>query len=56
MDVNDINNLLKESNNAKVVINHTGAWNHCKLNREELKKKIITDNVYIPNDGETIIL
>ncbi|MDR1893309.1 MAG: MBL fold metallo-hydrolase [Spirochaetales bacterium] len=56
LDENDIKNIIKKTSKAKVIINHMDAWNHCFLTREKLKSILKYNNLYIPNDGETIIL
>jgi len=54
LDENDIRKILEESNNAKIIVNHMDAWNHCFLTKEKLRNMIINNNLYIPNDGEVI--
>ena len=51
---NDVKNILAAAPNAKLVLNHMDAWNHCILTKEKLRKAITHKNLYIPNDGETI--
>jgi len=54
LDENDIKNILKKTSNAKLIVNHMDAWNHCILTKEKLKTNVKSENLYVPNDGETI--
>jgi L-ascorbate metabolism protein UlaG (beta-lactamase superfamily) len=54
LDANDIKNILEIAPNAKMIVNHMDAWNHCSLTKEKLKNSIENRNLYIPEDGETI--
>lgn len=54
MDENDIKNIIEKTPDAKLIINHMDAWNHCVLSKEKLRNIISNDNLYIPNDGEII--
>jgi len=54
LDENDIKNILEKAPNAKIIVNHMGAWNHCLLTKEKLKNTIKNINLCIPNDGEII--
>ncbi|MDR1068758.1 MAG: MBL fold metallo-hydrolase [Clostridiales Family XIII bacterium] len=55
LNESDIKKIMESSKTAKIIINHMDAWNHCFLTRDTLKEMIQSDNLYIPNDGETII-
>ena len=50
----DIEKILEKDPSAKLIVNHLDAWNHCVLTRKKLKQLIHNENLYIPNDGETI--
>jgi L-ascorbate metabolism protein UlaG (beta-lactamase superfamily) len=56
MTKEDIQKLCQKAPAAKVIVVHLEAWNHCSLSRQELHEFIIeaalTEQVYIPNDGE----
>ena len=54
LDENDIKSILEKAPNAKIIVNHMDAWNHCLLTKEKLKKSVENKNLNIPNDGETI--
>ena len=54
LNEDDIKNILKKAPYAKLVVNHMDAWNHCFLTKEKLKNTITNENLFIPNDGETI--
>lgn len=58
MTEQDIYDVCKKASNTKVIAVHMETWNHCTLTREELKnflqKKSLSEQVYIPNDGEVI--
>jgi L-ascorbate metabolism protein UlaG (beta-lactamase superfamily) len=54
LDENDIKNILEKAPYAKLILNHTDAWNHCFLTKEKLRNTIKNENVYIPNDGEIL--
>lgn len=56
MDERDIGKILRKSPTAKVIAIHMGAWNHCRLSRSQLKEAVVDENLYIPKDGETLIL
>ena len=56
LDESDIRKILEESNNAKIIVNHMDAWNHCSLTKEKLRNIIVNNNLYIPNDGEIITI
>jgi len=56
LNENDIKNIMEKTKKAKIIVNHMDAWNHCFLTREKLKGNIRNNNLYIPNDGETIII
>ncbi len=59
MRVDDIVKFVKNSTN-KVLANHLEALNHCPTTREELRERLIKEDlehkVYIPADGEIIEL
>jgi hypothetical protein len=56
MDIEDIKKTCKQAPNARVIIAHLEAWNHCSLSRQDLKNFIqdesLTEQVLIPVDGE----
>ena len=56
--MNDILKFVKNAPN-QVIANHLEAVNHCPTTRNQLKievKKIgLSDKVFIPNDGESIV-
>ena len=54
LDKEDIEKILRKANKSKLIVNHMDAWNHCFLTKEDLRKLIQNNNLYIPNDGETI--
>jgi hypothetical protein len=54
LNESDIRQIMGKSDAAKIIVNHMDAWNHCLLTRDKLKEMIQSDNLYIPNDGETI--
>jgi L-ascorbate metabolism protein UlaG (beta-lactamase superfamily) len=58
MNTQDIYNVCKKSPATKVIAVHMEAWNHCTLARKDLKyfltKERLTEQVYIPEDGETM--
>ena len=54
LDENDIIKILEEAPNAKLIVNHMDAWNHCVLTKENLRKNVNDKNLIVPNDGETI--
>ncbi|MDF9745791.1 MBL fold metallo-hydrolase [Natrinema salsiterrestre] len=53
MGVDDVA-AVREATDATVVVVHMEAINHCLLTREELRSA--TENVLVPEDGETITL
>lgn len=53
MGVEDVS-AVREATDATVVVVHMEAINHCLLTREELRSE--TENVLVPEDGETITL
>lgn len=53
MGIQDIN-TVHDATDAIVVVVHMEAINHCLLSRDELRSE--TENVYVPEDGEQIIL
>ncbi|WP_226005250.1 MBL fold metallo-hydrolase [Natrinema salinisoli] len=53
MGVEDVS-TVREATDATVVVVHMEAINHCLLTREELRSG--TENVLVPDDGETITL
>ena len=54
LNENDIKKILENAPEAKLILNHMDAWNHCFLTKEKLKNRIINANLLLPNDGETI--
>jgi L-ascorbate metabolism protein UlaG (beta-lactamase superfamily) len=58
MRMDDILRFVKNAP-SKVFANHLEACNHCPTKRSALKKEVssigLTDKVFIPNDGESII-
>jgi hypothetical protein len=44
----------------KIIVNHIEALNHCGVTRDILRQKLdeenLIDKVYIPNDGESIVI
>jgi L-ascorbate metabolism protein UlaG (beta-lactamase superfamily) len=53
-DVREISEILKD---AKIILTHMDALNHCTETREYCKEQIkSTPNIVIPNDGETIVI
>lgn len=56
MTAEDIYHVCRKAPNTKVIAVHMEAWNHCRLTRVELKnfleKQSLSDQVYIPYDGE----
>ena len=56
LDEKDILMILKKAPSSKLIVNHMDAWNHCFLTKEKLKRIIQNENLYIPNDGEEIVL
>ncbi|MEF8807623.1 MBL fold metallo-hydrolase [Natronomonas sp.] len=53
MGVEDVS-AVRDATDATVVVVHMEAINHCLLTREELRSK--TENVHVPEDGETVSL
>jgi L-ascorbate metabolism protein UlaG (beta-lactamase superfamily) len=55
MGTEDIYKVCKQVPNARVIIAHLEAWNHCSLSRQDLKKFIkaesLMEQVLIPDDG-----
>jgi len=43
-----------------VVANHLEALNHCPTTRQELRERLrdenLSENIWIPEDGETLII
>lgn len=60
MTKEDILQLCKKAPKAKIIVVHMEAWNHCGLTRVELKefldKNSLSEQVYVPVDGEIIEL
>ncbi|MDR3276392.1 MAG: MBL fold metallo-hydrolase [Treponema sp.] len=56
LNENDIKKIIEKDPSVKIILNHMDAWNHCLLTRKKLKEIIQNNNVYIPDDGETIII
>ncbi len=60
MTKEDIKNVCQYAPAATIVAVHLEAWNHCSLTRNELKdyleENALIDQVYIPYDGEWLIL
>lgn len=58
MDAEDIIMLCKKLLFAKVIAVHMEAWNHCRLQRNQLLEFAIQNNIfgqlYIPKDGENL--
>ena len=54
LDKDDIEKILEKSNKSKLILNHMDAWNHCFLTKDNLRKLIQNENLFIPNDGDTI--
>lgn len=58
MDTNDILMLSKKLPTAKVIAVHMEAWNHCRLQIDELlefaTQNNILDQLYIPKDAEIL--
>jgi L-ascorbate metabolism protein UlaG (beta-lactamase superfamily) len=52
----DIEKIIEKDNTAKMIVNHMDSWNHCFLTKEKLKEIIQNNNLFVPNDGETIII
>ena len=59
MTIEDIIQFVRNSH-SKVIANHLEAVNHCPTTREQLRteltKKSLIEKVYIPNDGQVIII
>ncbi len=57
MSITEIKEISKIVENAKVIVIHLGALNHCSETRNYCKDQIRDySNIYIPNDGENILL
>lgn len=58
MNKEDIHELYNHVPNAKIVVVHMEAWNHCRLTRNDLKDYIkinnISDRIFVPENGESI--
>jgi len=56
MDKEDIVNVCRQAPDAKVIVVHMEAWNHCALSRGELgtyvQQELLGQQVYIPDNGE----
>lgn len=59
MDKEDVAQLSRLAPGARIVAVHMESWNHCGLSRQELKEYILqqglSQQVYVPDDGESII-
>jgi L-ascorbate metabolism protein UlaG (beta-lactamase superfamily) len=59
MTKSDILNLTQTAPQAKIVVVHMEAWNHCRLSRNELnaflKEKSLTGQVIVPENGEELV-
>lgn len=60
MTKEDILAVCLNAPGAKIIAVHLEAWNHCSLTRQALKdyaaENMIADQLYIPDDGECIII
>lgn len=58
MHMDDILKFIINAPN-KVIANHLEAVNHCPTTRQQLKNEVskvgLSDNVFVPNDGESIV-
>jgi L-ascorbate metabolism protein UlaG (beta-lactamase superfamily) len=58
MDMDDVLKFIINAPN-KVIANHLEAVNHCPTTRQQLKNEVskvgLSDNVFVPNDGESIV-
>lgn len=58
MTTQDIYDVCRKVPNSKVIVVHMETWNHCTLTRSELKdflqKHSLVEQVYVPDDGESI--
>lgn len=58
MTKEDIYHTHQAAPNAKIIVSHMEALNHCLLTRDELKEdlkvKELSSTIIVPNDGETL--
>jgi len=58
MTKEDIGQVCKHAPEAKVIVVHMEAWNHCSLSRQELKRYLAENDldrqVCVPDDGELV--
>lgn len=56
MTAEDVGRVCRKAPGSKIVVVHMEAFNHCLLSRSELaqylQKEQLTDQVFVPNDGE----
>ncbi|MGE5391604.1 MAG: MBL fold metallo-hydrolase [Deltaproteobacteria bacterium] len=60
MSKEDIVRICRLVPRARVAAVHMEAWNHCGLSRQELREYLkaesLEDSVYVPEDGEKIVI
>ncbi|WP_394353599.1 MBL fold metallo-hydrolase [Methanococcus maripaludis] len=60
MTKEDIYKFCSFLNDGNVIVTHMDSWNHCNLSRNELKEFLeennLSNRVYVPDNGEIIIL
>lgn len=61
MTANDILQTVQNRPQAKIVVVHMEAWNHCRLSRKELKdflkEELLEDGrIVVPENGESVVI
>lgn len=56
LDENDLRHIIEKAPSSKIIAIHMEAWNHCRLSRAQLKQAVVSENLLIPADGETLQL
>lgn len=54
LNASEIQRILNTSKDSLVIAVHMEAWNHCQLTRNELKRVVISERLFVPLDGETV--
>jgi L-ascorbate metabolism protein UlaG (beta-lactamase superfamily) len=59
MGLYDIDSIVKNFPNTRLVVSHMESWNHCVLTRKEIReyaqKNNLGDRVKVPENGEKIV-